>query len=166
MPSEQLGPLLAGVRASMFHGISTVPVVVPETLYPSPISNIEPDGKGHASPQKPQSDDTTKSQSGKKSKKRKPKKGKDHDGKQAENDEGQNDLTLNYSMSGMSLEGQMQGRSEGASCFRPSWAKISSSESDYSDTEGGQSSRYRLTCAKVRQCALACLHTLVKVYIS
>ncbi|VDI23178.1 Hypothetical predicted protein [Mytilus galloprovincialis] len=164
MPSEQLGPLLAGVRTSMFHGISNIPVMVPETLHPTPLSNVEPSSadKTPTSPQKSQAEDNTKGQGNKKSKKRKPKKGKEQDGDQQgqpDHGQGQDDTKLSQAMNGLSVEGQVRGEQ---AVFRPAWAKISSSESDFSDTEGGQSSRYRSTCAKVRQCALACLHTVIK----
>ncbi|ESO95312.1 hypothetical protein LOTGIDRAFT_116900 [Lottia gigantea] len=51
---------------------------------------------------------------------------------------------------------------EESSQLRPSWAKFHSSDSEYSDTEGGQTSRVRSACIKVRQCALTCLHTVIK----
>ena len=47
--------------------------------------------------------------------------------------------------------------------FHPAWSKISSSESEWSDTEGGQMSRLRSYCTKVRQCALSCYYWIVKV---
>ena len=47
----------------------------------------------------------------------------------------------------------------------PAWSKISSSESEWSDTEGGQTSRLRSNCTKVRQCALSCFYWIVKVGI-
>ncbi|XP_063396144.1 HEAT repeat-containing protein 6-like isoform X1 [Mytilus trossulus] len=157
MPSEQLGPLLAGVRTSMFHGISNIPVMVPDTLHPTPLSNVEPSSsdKTPTSPQKSQAE----GQGNKKSKKRKPKKGKEQDEGQPDQGKGQDDTNLAQAVNGLSVEGQVRGEQ---AVFRPAWAKISSSESDFSDTEGGQSSRYRSTCAKVRQCALACLHTVIK----
>lgn len=151
----------------MFHGISNIPVMVPETLHPTPLSNVEPSSadKTPTSPQKSQAEDNTKGQGNKKSKKRKPKKGKEQDGDQQgqpDQGQGQDDTKLSQAMNGLSVEGQVRGEQ---AVFRPAWAKISSSESDFSDTEGGQSSRYRSTCAKVRQCALACLHTVIKVSI-
>ena len=143
----------------MFHGISSVPVSVPETLHPTPLSNIESShgDKTPTSPKKSQTDDNNKGQGNKESKKRKPRKGKETDGDQGQ---GQEEATLSQAVSGLSVESKAE--KEG---FRPAWSRISSSESDYSDTEGVQSSRYRSTCAKVRQCALACLHTVIKVSI-
>lgn len=43
------------------------------------------------------------------------------------------------------------------------WSKISSSESEWSDTEGGQGSKLRSICTKVRQCALSCFYWIAKV---
>ncbi|XP_033102281.1 HEAT repeat-containing protein 6-like [Anneissia japonica] len=44
----------------------------------------------------------------------------------------------------------------------PLWSRVSSSESEYSDTEGGQSSRLRSMMSKVRQTSLLCLHSVMK----
>ncbi len=45
------------------------------------------------------------------------------------------------------------------------WTQISSSESDYSDTEGGQSAKLRGLQSKIRQSSLAGFHSLIKVTI-
>ena len=45
----------------------------------------------------------------------------------------------------------------------PVWSRISSSESEYSDTEGAQSSKLRSYNCRVRQCALGVFHALIKV---
>ncbi|XP_038058799.1 HEAT repeat-containing protein 6-like [Patiria miniata] len=44
----------------------------------------------------------------------------------------------------------------------PAWGRVSSSESEYSDTEGGQASKLRSAASKVRQAALTCLHCVIK----
>ncbi|XP_071945428.1 HEAT repeat-containing protein 6-like [Antedon mediterranea] len=49
-----------------------------------------------------------------------------------------------------------------AATFMPIWSRVSSSESEYSDTEGGQASRLRSMMSKVRQTALMCLHSVMK----
>lgn len=49
--------------------------------------------------------------------------------------------------------------------FNKSWpmaGKVSSSESEYSDTEGGQMSKLRSLSGKVRHASLGCLHTVFK----
>ncbi|KAK3084159.1 hypothetical protein FSP39_009229 [Pinctada imbricata] len=117
MPNDQLGQLLAGVRAYMFHGMSTNPLSVPESLYPTPRSQYDP----NPSPSKTDSE--------------------------PQNARGQ---------------GNDEKSGGGEISLRPGWSKISSSESEYSDTEGGQGSRLRSSCAKVRQCALGCLHATIK----
>ena len=43
------------------------------------------------------------------------------------------------------------------------WFRMSSSESEWSDTEGGQGSRLRSNFTRVRQCALSCFFWIVKV---
>ncbi|XP_048733052.1 HEAT repeat-containing protein 6-like isoform X2 [Ostrea edulis] len=154
MPSENLGPLLAGIRAFMFHGLPGAPISVPDSLYPTPLSQYDPSPTNSARSELQANDETSaKSGGGKKYKKKKAKKGaestrnttaKSSQDKDDENDEADSS------------------RSREAVSFRPNWAKISSSESEYSDTEGGQSSQLRSLHAKVRQCALACLHTTIK----
>lgn len=50
--------------------------------------------------------------------------------------------------------------------FNQSWpitGKITSSESEYSDTEGGQTSKLRSLSGKVRHASLGCLHSVFKV---
>lgn len=157
MPSENLGPLLAGIRAFMFHGLPGAPVSVPESLYPTPLSQYDPSPSSPTKPE-PQTNDESSAKSGgpKKYKKKKAKKGaeaaRNATAKSSQDkDEDENEETeLPKSRAAESVS------------FRPNWAKISSSESEYSDTEGGQSSRLRSQHAKVRQCALACLHTTIK----
>ncbi|XP_022108453.1 HEAT repeat-containing protein 6-like [Acanthaster planci] len=48
------------------------------------------------------------------------------------------------------------------SALFPAWGRVSSSESEYSDTEGGQASKLRSAASKVRQAALTCLHCIIK----
>ncbi len=48
----------------------------------------------------------------------------------------------------------------------PAWGRVSSSESEYSDTEGGQAAKMRSATSKIRQAALACLHATIKVYLT
>ena len=52
---------------------------------------------------------------------------------------------------------------DAASLFLP-WRHQSSSESEMSDTEGGQTSKLRSLYCKVRQCALGCFHAVIKVH--
>lgn len=141
----------------MFHGLPGAPISVPDSLYPTPLSQYDPSPTNSARSELQANDETSaKSGGGKKYKKKKAKKGaestrnttaKSSQDKDDENDEADSS------------------RSREAVSFRPNWAKISSSESEYSDTEGGQSSQLRSLHAKVRQCALACLHTTIKVMV-
>lgn len=142
----------------MFHGLPGAPVSVPESLYPTPLSQYDPSPSSPTKPE-PQTNDESSAKAGgpKKYKKKKAKKGaeaaRNATAKSSQDkDEDENEETeLPKSRAAESVS------------FRPNWAKISSSESEYSDTEGGQSSRLRSQHAKVRQCALACLHTTIKV---
>lgn len=47
--------------------------------------------------------------------------------------------------------------------LQPSWARVTSSESEFSDTEAGQTARYHSLSAKVRLSASNCLAAICKV---
>jgi hypothetical protein len=135
----------------MFHGLPGAPISVPDSLYPTPLSQYDPSPTSPAKSELPTNDETSaKSGGGKKYKKKKAKKGTESTAKLSQEKDDRNDESD-------------PSKSREAVSFRPNWAKISSSESEYSDTEGGQSSQQRSLHAKVRQCALACLHTTIKV---
>jgi len=142
----------------MFHGISNFPVAVPETLYPIPLSHY--DINPQSTPTTEAKDDdkggTGKQQAGKKTRKKKTKKtpeksGQDDTDKTTGQGQMEDQAIANLSVHVSSLS------------MRPAWATITSSDSEYSDTEGGQNSRLRSHCTKVRQCALSCLLTVIKV---
>ncbi|XP_060065028.1 HEAT repeat-containing protein 6-like [Ylistrum balloti] len=166
MPTDQLGYLLAGVRTYMFHGVSSLPVSVPERLYPTPLSQyaVPPFKQAAAQGDQKTEEDTqgtARSQTSKKTKKKKAKKSPEKQSKYQDGDE--KTLTLDGDV--VHSEGQGSSMTAGLEVpvdNRPVWAKISSSDSDYSDTDGGQGSRMRSYHTKVRQCALACLHTVIK----
>ncbi|XP_033748444.1 HEAT repeat-containing protein 6-like [Pecten maximus] len=165
MPTDQLGNLLAAIRTYMFHGVSNFPVTVPERLYPTPLSQYAVPSFKTSTPQgehkaEEESQGAAKSQAGKKTRKKKAKKSPEKLNKNQNGEE-----------TASTIDGDIQGENQGSLTTvelgsslstRPVWAKISSSDSDYSDTEGGQGSRMRSYHTKVRQCALACLHTVIK----
>ena len=101
----------------------------------------------------------------KKSKKRRSKKPvKDKSDK--DEDESRSGDTLDTGQGQITVEGQPSINTPGRGKPEddlPAWSKISSSESEWSDTEGGQMSRLRSNCTKVRQCALSCFYWIVKV---
>lgn len=151
----------------MFHGVSSFPVSVPERLYPTAMSQYDTSAKGQTVPRgEPRTEDepqgaAAKSQSSKKAKKKKAKKSPEKSNKTFE------DKTTSIN-NNAKVENEGQGSLAAVALdlsanARPTWSKISSSESDYSDTEGSQGSRMRSYNTKVRQCALACLHTVIKV---
>lgn len=156
---------LSEFQAFMYHGLTnTTTTVIPERLYPTPLSHYDPNPQQPIkSPlEQPPADKETPG-SGKKSKKKRTKKTtekKNHNGRDIEETMVDN-LTETENL-GAKGQGQARDKS-GSQNLRPAWTRISSSESEFSDTEGGQSSRLRMSCGKVRQCALACLHTLIKV---
>ena len=146
----------------MFYGLTGQPVNIPATLYATPQIHYDMQAtKGAESPVKPQAvskEELTESavKSSKKGKKKrgvKPEKIKPLNGAEFQ-DRGDSH--------------QANGASEVSadSAFRPSWLKMSSSESDYSDTEGGHLAKMRSSFTKVRQCAFGCLHTIFRVRIT
>ncbi|XP_041349716.1 HEAT repeat-containing protein 6-like [Gigantopelta aegis] len=158
VPTDYLGRLLAAIRAHMFYGLSGQPVNVPPTLYATPQIHYDLQAtKGAESPAKTQSmskdelpeNPAKSSRRGKKKRGVKPEKVKPLNETEVRD---RDDSLQSHSSSETSQE----------SAFHPSWIKISSSESEYSDTEGGRVAKLRSCCAKVRQSAFGCLHTIVR----
>ena len=171
----------------MLHGLPGAPSNIPTCLYPIPFTSYDP------TPQPPVSAPTTPTPknlntepslrpSTGKSKKRK--KGRGGGNKAfssaaaspAQSGGGGGD-DVTPAMDGLSLGGG--GQADGGTVLLgaagagsmlmdtaslyPVWSKVSSSDSEFSDTEGGQANRIKSFHGKVRQCALACLHALFKV---
>ena len=161
----------------MLHGNGPSPASIPASLYPTPLSQYDPSpapkpGATAAAAAKQEDDSLSQSASTKASakgsaKKAKRKKGGKNRGRERENeDEDSMQSGIERLNLGATAMGDSQGllsSSGGASALVPAWIKLSSSESDYSDTEGGQSSKLRAYHSKVRQCALACFHAVIKV---
>uniref|UniRef100_A0ABI7ZVX3 HEAT repeat-containing protein 6 n=1 Tax=Felis catus TaxID=9685 RepID=A0ABI7ZVX3_FELCA len=78
--------------------------------------------------------------------------------------EGSTPCSSSLGVRSLPVEGSsMAGRDRVSTRFRSaSWKKVSSSESDYSDAEGGMQSKMRSYQAKVRQGALACFLSTIK----
>ncbi|XP_041054234.1 HEAT repeat-containing protein 6 isoform X1 [Carcharodon carcharias] len=176
--TDQLGTLLAVLKTYMFYGFPGVNIEVPAVLYPAPLPQYE----GSSPTKEPTGGATNSSkQVGHKKKKSRSKNKKEQSEDQHEDwretaqpeplhgvesggqREGDSTFSLlqepkNYSDKTVSsLDGKDSSHS-----FCPSWKKINSSDSEYSDTEGGIQSKLRSLQAKVRQGALACFLSTIK----
>lgn len=125
------------------YGIPGCPTVIPLSLYPTPLSQYDPSAKSDIP--KVEKTEEKKSTSGKKGRRKKPQKKK-----QQEEEEEEEDLSQSVS-------------EKTQDAYPQPWSRVSSSDSEYSDTEGGPGARTKSMVAKVRQCAFCCLHALVKV---
>ncbi|XP_033374759.1 HEAT repeat-containing protein 6 isoform X1 [Parus major] len=174
MQTDQIGALLAVLKKCMFHGLPGLSIEVPTALYPAPLPQYD-----KRSPVKQeQSEPATSKQTGSRRKKCKGKQKKGEFGEEGREDSGDagNESVLGADMLKLHL-GDVQ-NSPGADP-RPrasdvcagkdplpspptGWKLISSSESEYSDTEGGIQSKVRSYQANVRQGALACFLSTIK----
>ncbi|KAM6163938.1 HEAT repeat-containing protein 6 [Rhynchocyon petersi] len=172
--TEELGALLAVLKKSMFHGLPGLNIEIPTVLYPTPLPQY--DGRPPAAPQ--QSESSTSRPALNKKKKAKVKSKKVQQGEEEE-DESNGDLEAapatgrgklhkghaqSLGVQNLPLEGSgAAGKDRVSSPFSSStWKRVSSSESDYSDAEGGMQSKMRSYQARVRQGALACFLSTIK----
>ncbi|XP_067648655.1 HEAT repeat-containing protein 6-like [Haliotis asinina] len=164
MPSDSLGPLLAGIRAYMFHGLSSNQLSpIPPSLYPTPMVQYD---LGSASPQNDKSKLDTKEKEtpakpAKKSRRKKASKKEAEKEKDSEAPSTESQKTTETESTDTATSATTSAE-DAASTFQTSWMKGLSSDSEYSDTEGGQASRVRSMCTKVRQTAFSCFHALAK----
>ncbi|XP_042549416.1 HEAT repeat-containing protein 6 isoform X2 [Dipodomys spectabilis] len=176
--TDELGALLAVLKKAMFHGLPGLNIEMPTVLYPTPLPQYDgrPPQQSESSPARPTMN---------KKKKHKAKAKKAQQGDEEEEEEESNvemESSSGTSSSRVSIGGRdavcpsSQGiqnlpangsgagrREQVSSPFASSsWKRISSSESDYSDTEGGIQCKMRSYQAKVRQGALACFLSTIK----
>ncbi|XP_043574842.1 HEAT repeat-containing protein 6 [Chiloscyllium plagiosum] len=177
MQTDQLGNLLAVLKTYMFYGFPGVNIEVPAVLYPAPLPQYE-----GSSPIKEQIGSATNSskQVGHKKRKSRSKNKKEQLEDQREEqkettqqevlqgaDSGRQrggDSTFNL-LQGWNNSDQIVPSLDGkdlSNSFYPSWKKINSSDSEYSDTEGGIQIKLRSLQAKVRQGALSCFLSTIK----
>ncbi|KAK6184220.1 hypothetical protein SNE40_006730 [Patella caerulea] len=154
--TKDLGPLLAAVRAYIHHGLGSQPSQIPESLCPTPLSQYDPNPAKPAAKQTATDTEQKETDSNKESGKNKGKKNRKK--KQEKSETAQ----VEKNVEKPEIKNPAKGIEEDSIHLRPSWAKFHSSDSEYSDTEAGQSSRVRSAYTKVRQCALNCLHTIIK----
>ncbi|XP_068946066.1 HEAT repeat-containing protein 6 [Petaurus breviceps papuanus] len=176
--AEQLGSLLAVLKKYMFHGLPGLNIETPAVLYPAPLPQY--DGR---SPVRQEPMEMNPSKPGvSKRKKAKGKQKKGHQGEELKEPNGEIGAGAASALGKLTLhEGSAAGsaylsapsgapdgsgpaaRDRAASYLGSSpWKRVSSSESDYSDAEGGLQSKMRSYQAKVRQGALACFLSTIK----
>ncbi|XP_009068831.1 PREDICTED: HEAT repeat-containing protein 6, partial [Acanthisitta chloris] len=164
MQTDQIGALLAVLKKCMFHGLPGLSIEVPTALYPAPLPQYDRRSPGkqehsEAAPAKP---------SGNRRKKSKGKQKKGEPGEEGGEEAGAAGaeavpvsdvlkLQLEDVQSSPCLD---RPRAPDAVCS--SWRGVSSSESEYSDAEGGIQSKVRSYQATVRQGALACFLSATK----
>ncbi|XP_045841914.1 HEAT repeat-containing protein 6 isoform X1 [Meles meles] len=177
--TEELGALLAVLKKSMFHGLPGLNIELPMVLYPTLLPQY--DGRPPVKPQ--QSESSASRPTLNKKKKSKVKSKKIQQGEEEEEESsgerevapvafsGREQLHEGNTPSSSPLGGQsLPVEGDGAAGKDPlsppirsaSWKRVSSSESDYSDAEGGMQSKMRSYQAKVRQGALACFLSTIK----
>ncbi|XP_062363094.1 HEAT repeat-containing protein 6 [Cinclus cinclus] len=174
MQTDQIGALLAVLKKCMFHGLPGLSIEVPTALYPAPLPQYD-----KRSPVKQeQSEPATSKQTGSRRKKCKGKQKKGEFGEEGREDSGDagNESVLGADMLKLHLgdvqsspcpdpQPRVSGVCAGKdplSSLPTGWKRISSSESEYSDTEGGIQSKVRSYQANVRQGALACFLSTIK----
>ncbi|XP_010163991.1 HEAT repeat-containing protein 6 [Antrostomus carolinensis] len=177
MQTDQIGSLLAVLKKCMFHGLPGLSIEMPTALYPAPLPQYD-----KRSPLKQeQAEPAAFKQPGNRRKKAKGKQKKgelEEEGREDSGDAG-NESVLGANMLKLHL-----GDVQNSPCSDPhtrvsdvahvpagkdhlsspstGWKRISSSESEYSDAEGGIQSKVRSYQANVRQGALACFLSAVK----
>ncbi|XP_005349404.1 HEAT repeat-containing protein 6 [Microtus ochrogaster] len=177
--TEHLGALLAVLKKAMFHGLPGLNIEMPTVLYPTPLPQY--DGRSPVKPQQPEPSAARLSANKKKKHKVKPKKAQQ--GEKEEEEESSGDVEVAPSLSrgrvntcdennwrfsprgaqSLPVDGdRAAGREQVWPFASSSWKRASSSESDYSDSEGGMQGKMRSYQAKVRQGALACFLSTIK----
>uniref|UniRef100_A0A803W7J3 HEAT repeat-containing protein 6 n=1 Tax=Ficedula albicollis TaxID=59894 RepID=A0A803W7J3_FICAL len=169
MQTDQIGVLLAVLKKCMFHGLPGLSIEVPTALYPAPLPQYD-----KRSPVKQEQSEPATSNRRKKCKGKQKKGEFGEEGREDSGDAG-NESVLGADMLKLHL-----GDVQGSPCPDPRprvWdagagkeplplptgcTRISSSESEYSDTEGGIQSKVRSYQANVRQGALACFLSTIK----
>ncbi|XP_048252221.1 HEAT repeat-containing protein 6-like [Haliotis rufescens] len=161
MPTDNLGPLLAGIRAYMFHGLSSNQLSpIPPSLYPTPMVQYD---LGSASPKSDTKEETkdAPAKSAKKSRRKKASKKETDKEKDSEVPSANSPVKTETETADTTASAAISAE-DAAATFQTPWMKVLSSDSEYSDTEGGQASRVRSMCTKVRQTAFSCFHALAK----
>ncbi|XP_067328105.1 HEAT repeat-containing protein 6 isoform X1 [Anolis sagrei] len=160
---DQLGSLLAVLKKCMFYGLPGLNIEMPSILYPAVLSQY--DSRSPGTQEKLELNSTKVNGQ---SRRKKPK-GKQK-GELVEDDESEGGGTRESSCHGDKQYNPSPDLSNPRPTFAKAhlpfctlgWKRISSSDSEYSDTEGGMQSKTRSFQAKVRQGALTCFLSTVK----
>ncbi|KAF5916058.1 hypothetical protein HPG69_003132 [Diceros bicornis minor] len=178
--TDELGALLAVLKKSMFHGLPGLNIEMPTVLYPTPLPQY--DGRPPVKPPQSESSASRPTLNKKKKSKVKPKKTQQGEEEEEEESSGEREAApvtgpgrVNLregntrrphspGVQSLPLDGSgAAGKDRVSSPFSSfGWKRVSSSESDYSDAEGGMQSKMRSYQAKVRQGALACFLSTIK----
>ncbi|NXX12747.1 HEAT6 protein, partial [Podargus strigoides] len=177
MQTDQIGSLLAVLKKCMFHGLPGLSIEMPTVLYPAPLPQYD-----KRSPIKQDPSETAAFKPA--GNRRKKSKGRQKKGELGE--EGREDLGDAGSESVLAADMLKLhlGDVQSSPCLDPwthisdiacvpagkdhlsshytAWKRISSSESEYSDAEGGMQGKVRSYQANVRQGALACFLSAIK----
>ncbi|KAF5888966.1 HEAT repeat-containing protein 6, partial [Clarias magur] len=180
-PDQDLGCLLAVLKKFMFHGLPGINVEMPPILYPAPlpqydavpVNNTEPAQDVPAQRKTPAAQQNKKRKSRGKGKKAKEDRKTEDGAEQGEDDEASS-TPLGNGVNGGPGRGELrivwpQTSTEPNQPLQPeasrqlylSWKK-GSSDSEFSDPEGGMASKLRLYLARVRQSALQCFLAVAK----
>ncbi|KAH9489339.1 HEAT repeat-containing protein 6 [Bulinus truncatus] len=192
LPNIELGILFAAVRAYMFYGLTSQAVNIPSQLYPNVVTPYDPlassktprktgkdlgissssssvtAGESKNSRGRGRGGGATHGDKGKKQRKRKEKPKADH----VDRDTSQSNLAYNTLRSVEHSGHSDSYRQSSWSSATPedeslswdmTWLKVSSSDSEYSDTEGGRARQQKSEAVKVRQCSLNCFLNIVRV---
>ncbi|XP_055982961.1 HEAT repeat-containing protein 6 [Sorex fumeus] len=164
--TDELGALLAVLKKSMFHGLPGLNIEMPTVLYPTPLPQY--DGRPPAKPQQPESDASRPVLNKKKKPKVKPKKSQHGDEEEGEEEDeessGGRGAAPHLGVQSVVVAASVAAGKVPVPSFSSSsgWKRVSSSESDYSDAEGGMQSKIRSYQARVRQGALTCFLSTIK----
>uniref|UniRef100_A0A8C0FWR1 HEAT repeat-containing protein 6 n=1 Tax=Bubo bubo TaxID=30461 RepID=A0A8C0FWR1_BUBBB len=171
MQTDQIGSLLAVLKKCMFHGLPGLSIEMPTALYPA----LLPQYDKRSPVKQEQSEPAAFKQTGSKGKQ---KKGEFAEEGREESGDAGHEPVLGADM--LKCLGDVQNspcsdpqtRASDVACVPAgkdplsshytNWKRISSSESEYSDAEGGIQSKMRSYQANVRQGALACFLSAIK----
>ncbi|XP_066465477.1 HEAT repeat-containing protein 6 isoform X2 [Eleutherodactylus coqui] len=168
--TDQLGSLLAVLKKYMFHGLPGLNIEMSSVLYPLPLPQY--DGRSPLKPEQSESALVQQTWNRKKKSRGKQKKGQ-------QGDERENELTDNLAPALQNLTmdageanssvylgpqtSPVKSVGKGPTTSPPArFKKLYSSDSEYSDAEGGLQSKTRSFQAKVRQGALSCFLSTIK----
>ncbi|XP_070572306.1 HEAT repeat-containing protein 6-like isoform X2 [Ptychodera flava] len=175
---ENIGAVLAALKVYTVMGMAglNMNVQIPAALYPTPMSQYDPNP---TSPAKQEKEDISlrpgsgasgkgsKGQGGKQGKKTKKRRSNQKKDKAQQDEEGEETENVTVMSGNLAMQATANVGARGSSkddsySFRLTWDKVSSSESEYSDTEGGEVAKIRSSMSKIRQTALGCLHTIIR----